>query len=223
MNMAQRIRQQRKLKRMNQTQLAKSAGVSQQLISKLEKGTVVETSTVVSVASALGVTAEWLKTGNNPHWLATEEGKRIADTQNTQPGPLKVGRIPLISWIQAGNFCTSPDLLAPGDAEDWLPTVKRHSPHSYALRVKGDSMVAPYPGQRTFLPGSIIYVDPETPVNNGSLVIVKIHDTEEATFKMYSEDGSKRYLRPLNPQFPVIEMTEDMTICGVVVGCYTDI
>lgn len=142
----------------------------------------------------------------------------VIGTGNTSPAPdIKDRQIPLISWVQAGNFCASPDLLAPGDAERWLPSHKTHGPHTYALRVKGSSMVSPYPGQRSYPEGTIIYVDPDKPITNGCRVVARIHDSEEATFKEYVEDAGKRYLRPLNPQFPTIELTEGMHICGVVV------
>lgn len=126
--------------------------------------------------------------------------------------------IPLISWVRAGQFCEVIDQFSPGDAEDWLPTPKKYGPHSYALRVEGDSMVSPYPHTRSYPPGYIIFVDPDRAVVNGSRVIAKLPDTNEATFKIYSEDGGKRFLKPINPQYPTIEMTEDMILCGVVVG-----
>lgn len=126
--------------------------------------------------------------------------------------------IPLISWVSAGLFCEAIDLFQPGVAEDWLPCSKKYGPHAYALRVDGDSMVSPYPGMRSYPPGYIIFVDPDRPVENGSRVIAKIHDSNEATFKVYAEDGGKRWLKPLNPQYPTIELVDGMILCGVVVG-----
>jgi SOS-response transcriptional repressor LexA len=79
-------------------------------------------------------------------------------------------------------------------------------------------MVSPYPGTRSYPPGFIIYVDPDRAVTNGCRVIAKLPESNEATFKIYSEDGGKRFLKPLNPQYPIIEMTDGMIVCGVVVG-----
>lgn len=139
-------------------------------------------------------------------------------TTNVEPGPDIRGRVPLISWVQAGDFCGVVDLFEPGDAEDWLLTVQPMSQHAYALRVKGDSMTAPY--GLSYPEGVIIYVDPDTPVTNGCRVIAKIPGSEEATFKVYSEDAGQRFLKPLNPQYPTITMTPDMQICGVVRGMW---
>ena len=135
---------------------------------------------------------------------------------NTEPGPAIRGRIPLISWVRAGAFCQTVDQFEPGDAEKYYITTQNLSLHAYCLRVKGDSMVNPVPGGHTYPEGSIIFVDPETAVTNGCRVIAKIPDADEATFKVYAEDAGKRWLKPLNPQYPMIEMTEGMMICGVV-------
>lgn len=160
--------------------------------------------------------------GCRPHWMESGDGPMLdnqrTDLANTEPGPALQGLIPLISWVQAGAFCNVVDLFQPGDAEEWLPTVQKLGPRSYALRVKGDSMTAPY--GRSYPEGCIIYVDPDTAVTNGARVIAKLPDLDEATFKVYSEDAGQRFLKPLNPQYPTITMTPDMLICGVVRGSY---
>lgn len=137
---------------------------------------------------------------------------------NVEAGPDITGTVPLISWVQAGAFCQAPDLFEPGDAEDWLLTVQKLGPHAYALRVQGDSMTSSY--GRSYPEGCIIFVDPDTAITNGCRVIAKLPDSQEATFKVYVEDAGKRFLRPLNPQYPIIEMTPDMVLCGVVRGYY---
>lgn len=191
--------------------LAKKTGVSRGSVSLWFSGGVqsIEGKNLTTVAKALNV---------NPHWLATGKGSRVEGFANVVLEGAAPYSIPLISWVRAGLFCSSPDLLQPGDAEEWLPVSKRYGPHAYALRVVGDSMVSPHAGQKSYLPGQIIHVDPDRVVNNGSKVIARIDGSDEATFKVYVEDGGKKYLKPLNPQYPIIEMDETMHICGVVVG-----
>ena len=41
-------------------------------------------------------------------------------------------------------------------------------------------------------------------------------DTNQATFKQLVIDGPRRYLKPLNPRYPVIPIEREARICGVV-------
>ncbi|WP_444901321.1 LexA family protein [Microbulbifer sp. SSSA007] len=138
---------------------------------------------------------------------------------NVLPGPKIHGRVPLISWVQAGEFCEAVDLFEPGDAEDWLPCPCNHSDSSFALRIQGDSMTSPYPGQRSYPPGTIIFVDPNVTPTNGCRVIAKLDG--EVTFKSYQEDMGRRYLRPINPSYESKDITDlAVTICGVIIGSF---
>jgi len=140
--------------------------------------------------------------------------------QNTSELRRKPELVPLISWVQAGEFSESPDLFFPGDAEEWLPCPSRHSQKTYALRVTGDSMTSSSPGERSYPNGTIIFVDPERAYHVGSRVIARLPGTSEVTFKVYTEDAGKPYLMPINTRYPAIPMPEGTLICGVVIGSY---
>jgi SOS-response transcriptional repressor LexA len=142
---------------------------------------------------------------------------------NVVPGPdIKGGLVPLISWVRAGDWCDVVDIYEPGMAEEWMLCLRHHGPRAYALRVVGDSMTAPYSNQKSYPAGIIIFVDPDREITNGARVVAKIPGDNSATFKVYAEDAGKRFLRPINPQYPTIEMTPDMKICGVVIGSWAD-
>lgn len=130
------------------------------------------------------------------------------------------GLVPVISWVQAGNWCESPDNFAPGSAEEWLMCPPRHSARTYALKVVGDSMTSPLSGERSYPHGTIIFVDPDKPTEIGSRVIARLPNSSEATFKVYSEDAGVPYLIPLNTRYPAIQMPLETQICGVVIGSY---
>lgn len=229
---ATRVRTRRKQLGLSQKELAAKAKISQTTISDIERGRNDGSREMLPLARALQVNADWLESGlgdmdNALH--STLRGRSCltstlgdADMANTAPTSPLVGRVPVISWVRAGEFCGIVNLYEPGDAEDWLPRGPKHGKHTYALKITGDSMVAPYPGQRTYPPGCWVYVDPDVAVTNGCRVIAKLPDSQEATFKQYVEDGGKRYLKPLNPQYPTMEMTEGMLLCGVVVGKHED-
>lgn len=103
--------------------------------------------------------------------------------------------------------------------ESWLPCAVSHSSATFALRVRGLSMFNPHE-RRSFRDGDIIFVDPAKDFENGSLVVAKLADSKEATFKQLVVEGERKFLKPLNPSWPdpIIELPNDATICGVVVS-----
>jgi SOS-response transcriptional repressor LexA len=141
---------------------------------------------------------------------------------NIEMAPETRGRVPLIGWTAAGGWCEAVDPYQPGDAERWLNCPVSHGPHTYALKVKGDSMTSPYPWQKTYPEGTIIFVDPDRTVTNGCRVIAKLPDCNNVTFKEYREDGGKFFLKPINPQYPTQEIVPGTKICGVVIGKFED-
>jgi SOS-response transcriptional repressor LexA len=161
------------------------------------------------------------ETGYSTEWMLSGKGAKFTsdykEKPNIEPGPDIRGSVPLISWVRAGSWCEAIDLYEPGDADHWLPCPVAHGPHTYCLRIKGDSMTNTTPGQRSYPEGMIIFVDPDRPVTNGCRVIAKLPDCEEVTFKEYREDSGKRFLMPLNRQYDKFEITEDTRLCGVVI------
>ncbi len=137
---------------------------------------------------------------------------------NIDPGPNITGKVPLISWVQAGEWRCVNDGLPSGEAEEWLPCPVAHSECTFVLKVRGESMLNPH-GRPSFQEGDLIFVDPQRQHENGSLVIVRLDQEKETTFKKLVIEGKKKYLRALNPAWPepIIEVNENATICGVVI------
>ena len=127
---------------------------------------------------------------------------------NIEPGPSIKGRVPLISWVQAGDYVEAIDLFQPGDAEDWIETTVNIGPHTFAVRVIGDSMEGEFPA------GTLLVVEPDMQAAPGHFVIVRNGDSE-ATFKQLVKDGGDFYLKPLNERYP-IKPLGDSQIIGVV-------
>ena len=103
-------------------------------------------------------------------------------------------------------------MYAAGYAEEWIDAPVGSGKHSFWLQVVGDSMTAPT-GQ-SIPEGALILVDPDVQAENGSLVVAKIGDS--VTFKKLVRDAGKAFLKPLNPSYPVTELTGDHQIVGVV-------
>lgn len=121
--------------------------------------------------------------------------------------------VPVISWVQAGAW------KEVGYSEVDLSTAETYpcpvpcGEMTYILRVIGDSMIDEY------RPGDMIFVDPEVPACHGDDVIALMHDTGETTFKRLIEDGTQRYLKALNPNWPepYIKINGNCSIIGTVI------
>ena len=122
-------------------------------------------------------------TGYSAVWIATGKGEKMASPSNVQPVTTK-GRVPLISWVIAGNLEEIQDMYQPGEADEWIETSEaKPGKNSFALRVTGDSMTSPYPGDEYSFPdGTIIIVDPSRACDAGNFVIAKDVTTQQATF-----------------------------------------
>lgn len=207
--LAKRLKLAREEAGLSQAALAKLIGAGQSTIGSIENGRNHGSGKIVQIARALNVRPQWLEDGTLP----MRDGG-VTQDYNVESAPRMADPVPLISWVQAGDWCGVVDNFAPGDAEEWLPCPRSHGPHAFALRVRGVSMEPKYRN------GSIIFVDPDKHADHGSNVVVRIENDKEATFKQLVIEGDKRFLKPLNPNWPeqLIEITEHATICGVVIG-----
>lgn len=141
----------------------------------------------------------------------------LDEEKQTEQGPDLHGKVPLISWVQAGQWCEISDQFPPGDAESWRETTARVSGGAFALRIVGDSMEPAIPR------GSVVIVDPATEATNGRVVVVRQNGDSEATIKRLVIDGGVRYLKPDNSRYPIMEMRTDAVICGVAIKVELDL
>lgn len=150
-------------------------------------------------ANLLGVSAEWLATG--------EVTRTKQSTINVSSAQIGHKKIPLISYVHAGNWAVAADPFEPHDAQDWLITDLDLSNGAFALEIKGDSM------QPEFSPGDRVIIDPGIQPQPGDFVAAKNGD-DEATFKKYrlrtiNEKGEAVFeLVPLNTDYPSIRSDE---------------
>lgn len=186
----------------------------------LNGGAIPEADTMAILSEWLNVRREWLEYGTPPKSLINREGNDNASTGiNVVQLHRSLGRVPIISWVKAGSWCEAVMNVEADDAESWISCPVSISKSGYALRVVGDSMTNPGPG-RTYPHGSVIFVDPELPTTNGDRVVARLPNTNEATFKILAFDAGKRFLKPINPQYPTIEIDDEVEICGKIVGLF---
>lgn len=134
--------------------------------------------------------------------------------QNFEPVTRTLLKVPLISWVSAGHPKDVADPYQPGAAESWEEIEGPVSNLAFALRVRGDSMIAP--DGTGFPDGSIIVVEPAREAKNKDFVIARFQNRDEATFKQYIIDGPNILLKALNPAYPTIVVNSDARISGVV-------
>ncbi len=176
-------------------QLASTIGIDRATLSKIETGRQSATvQRVEQIAATLG--------------LAPIDIYLAGDNGNVEDGPELTGRVPLISWVQAGVWQDVIDNLQPGQGERIATTWPARA-HTFALRVRGDSMEPKFPD------GCIIIVEPDDTATHGNYVIVR-QNGDEATFKQLISDGGTWLLKPLNPRYPILPMSGDSVIVGVV-------
>lgn len=168
---------------------------------------------IIKAAQLIGCSVDWLISGTPP-----------MRPSNIEEAPSARSLVPLISWVQAGAWCDVAEVRehAPSyhDSPTYLPCPAPHSPSTFALRVKGDSMTAPY--GRSYPDGCIIYVDPErrSPVNGDRIVACLDSGDHEVTFKIYKNEDGRQWLAPLNTQHP--PLFERFTVLGTVIGKWED-
>ena len=195
-----------------QPALAKKSGVAQSTIGRIIRGEVSpQLDTLEALASALYTSVPKLLLGprDGPDHNTGDRDVRVRDAQ----------LIPLISEVPAGPFEEAIDIYEPGDGKRWFVGPKRCGRLTVALYVDGESMEPSYQNR------DIIFVDPQAEAMHGRDVVVRLDDRNTVTFKRLIIEGERRYLRPLNLNWPqqIIELPEGARIVGVVVGRYTDI
>ena len=196
MSFNERVRQRRIELGLSQAELGKMAGVPQSTIGQIENGRNKSSTKILELANALQTTVEYLVNG------VKTKAQGISNISATN---FCTNRVPVISWVQAGNWRD----IEHYDSDDmeYVQTVK-FIEDGFALRVHGDSM------QPEFADGDIIVIDPHAPQDAGCYVVA-VHDNQ-ATLKKLVYDGTTPYLKPLNPQYPMLSWDESTRIVGVV-------
>lgn len=190
--------------------LCKVADVSSKAASKwLNAESVPRHDKLVLISKALGVRSEWLQYGIEPM-----KENDIESNVELAVQPIRQFRYPVVSWVSAGNWAEAVELYERAETVEWTDYATALN-RAFWLRVEGDSMTSPH-GQ-SIPEGMLVLVDTMVPPRSGSLVVAKLRDSDEATFKKLVIDAGTYYLKPLNPSYKTIELPPDGEIVGVVV------
>lgn len=219
MTLAERLTTAMERSGITQAELARACGVKPPSVngwlsgkSKFLRG-----ENLLKAAAVLGVSQQWLATGEGPMAAAVAP----SGSSNVEPGPDVKGRVPLVSWVQAGAWCEACTPVDVSEVERWLDCPVPHSKSTFVLRVRGDSMTAPTGNARTYPEGCLIFVDPErrSPVN-GDRIVACLEGCNEVTFKVFKDEDGRRWLQPLNPSHEPIR--QPFKVLGTVIGKWED-
>lgn len=208
--LAERLKAARKRAKLTQAQVAEKVGVKQPTYQALESGKVEKTAFLTDFARVLGVSSEWLATG---------EGEMKVSAININANvssDVDIGfrLVPVLNSVQAGVFnCVFDD-----EYDEFLPVGRNIGKCAYWLKIKGQSMTP------EFNEGDYILVDPEMQPTPSDFVVALKKGCNEVTFKKYRprgfDDNGNEYcqLVPLNPEFPIIDSRfEPFDICAVLI------
>lgn len=171
-------------------------------LSAVEKGTSMPS---VSIAAALAVAFDTtvdalLEESSNP-------GLALAPAESAK-------RVPVVPWAMAVEWAGNPDPKRLPNGTPWILPPENPPGALFALVVPDDSMHAM--SGPAFPIGSTIFVNPKRAPEPNDFVVGYISTPANMTFKRLIQNGDQRYLRALNPQFPMVQIDGEFTAIGVV-------
>lgn len=152
-------------------------------------------------------------TVNHDGTIAPAEGSltNVSSFQVYKPG----NKYPVLSKVQAGAWSEAVEPYTLKDVDLWLESDATTQGEGFWLQVEGDSMTAPI--GLSIPEGTFVLFDTGREAVNGNLVIAKLDDDNEATFKKLIIDGSQKFLKGLNPQWPLMPINGNCRIIGVAI------
>jgi len=115
-------------------------------------------------------------------------------------------RVPLVGTVSAGSPIEMYE-----EAEELELPAAWVSKNTFALRVRGDSMV-----DDNIQDGDVIVVEQRTYADNGETVVARINGEQATLKKLYIEKDHIR-LQPANPQMdPMMFRHEEVEVLGIV-------
>lgn len=210
------------IRRENMRALAKSVGGISKLANRLNKSQsqishLIGASPIKNVGDKIAAEIEaifdkpagWL---DREHY-SIEEARTIYRTDQGQSAIL-CRQIPLITWQEAKEWNQLAYNYKPKNLDQMVPTTSEVSSLAFALQIQDDSMESP--SGISFPNGVIIIADPDQVATLDCFMVVTTSHDKEASLKQLVSDGNKRYLKPLNPRYPIVEFTVNTTVYGIV-------
>jgi len=187
--------------------LSRALGVSSKGVSKwLNAESLPRPAAMADLAKFLKVDPVWLQLG-----VITGGESNVSGFRPYTRGTM----YPVLSKVQAGSWNEAVEAYSLKDIELWLESDAHIQGDGFWLLVEGDSMTAP--AGLSIPEGTFVLFDTGKEATNGKLVVAKLSDSNEATFKRLVIDGAQKYLKGLNPGGPLVCIIGNCKIIGVAV------
>ncbi len=195
-----------------QNVLAEKMGVSQSAIAHwLSKNREPSIETVATMMKCVKLTHMTLDSDG----FVDYPDSAIANVTKIDIQPTYQKSFPVLSSVQAGQWHEAVEPYTIDEISEWHMTTERCSDRCFWLKVHGDSMTSAT--GVSFPEGTLVLVDTEIDAENGKLVVAKLTDVNEATFKKFIVDSGQKFLKALNPAFPILPINGNCKIIGVVI------
>ncbi|MBV9575321.1 MAG: helix-turn-helix domain-containing protein [Gammaproteobacteria bacterium] len=206
-NWAGRLKIKMKEVGLTQEELARKLGLTRSAVAHYVQGTRhPPIKTVLKLATILNTDPAWLQFGKLQEQPKTNRQQTIKHQNH----------IPIIDWQHAIDYHSEKNF---DKNQKYLKYFSYQDIACYALLIKGDAMIAPPLSQNlSFNPGSYIVINPNKLPEHNSYVIVATTSKKEPILRQYIEEGGFIYLKPLNPQYPLVQLERNTKILGVVVA-----
>lgn len=163
-------------------------------------------------ASTLAKAAEYLNVSEK--WLRDGTGSMLRLDSNIGQASQGGRNVPVLNYVQAGHLTDLGHNFCYEDVEH-LPTNSKLSDRSFALELRGDSMLP------EFSEGDIVIIDCDLSPQPGDFVVAT-NGGNEATFKRYRLISTGAVdifeLVPLNENYPTMRSdTNQIQVIGVMV------
>lgn len=126
-----------------------------------------------------------------------------------------ISKIPIIGRVAAGSPITAEENVEGSIVID--PAFIKKDEDSFALKVKGDSMI-----EAGIFEGDLVIISPKAIVKNGDMIVARLED--EVTVKIYENKNSIVKLIPQNKNYQtiIVKNKNEFSIVGKVRGSQMD-
>lgn len=186
----------------SESELSRQIGAPRATINRLVSGRTPDprASTLQAIADFFNISVDQLL-GKQP--LYSNFNQDIIATTNKS--------LPIIDWEEAKNWESLIKQLKSDNSFSWVAGDQSMENGLFALKLSGEAM---WP---QFQEGTILFVDPKKQIKNKDFVVSYVKKNDEIVLRQLTLEGKYRFLKAINPIFPIIQMGNQDEIIGVVV------